>query len=416
MNCEEFRELKDRYLQGKTTPLEERSIEQHLKRCSACRDILDQAVMDSEEEGRIPGLAPDKLPLNMDERKQQRILRRAKYKNRFSMALFLLALFILLNIGGSILSSLYFNWGGEDAKLYRTQKTASLLTEFTFPNVTMPVRIDPFPLALSGAGWGHSFLEIKPYFAARGVYAMEKRIGKQDYTIGGLNINQFLSSMVVDWQWEDGSFNNYLYFFHPDQLNDPESGEMELNPIHITDEIWRALEVLPEGTVAEMSVSFTSTYLLDEVKALFADYDVDVTWYAVSTGLEANPHYPEDRQRPLAAFQGVWGLPESSHNRLGGIDLDDSSQQQEYFLKSMEFLVQNENIARRIFRGEPENLQVSKRYQYIEKNGIHVYGVVVTGPTQELLKLKELEVIHSPGLGEVRLWNWFNRSFEGHMY
>jgi hypothetical protein len=35
---------------------------------------------------------------------------------------------------------------------------------------------------------------------------------------------------------------------------------------------------------------------------------------------------------------------------------------------------------------------------------------VVTGPTKELLQLKELEAIHSPALGEIRLWNWFDRS------
>ena len=59
---------------------------------------------------------------------------------------------------------------------------------------------------------------------------------------------------------------------------------------------------------------------------------------------------------------------------------------------------------------------MSERYDYVKENGIEVYGVVVTGPTRELFKLSELETVHSPGIGDVELWNWFNRSFQGKMY
>lgn len=61
-------------------------------------------------------------------------------------------------------------------------------------------------------------------------------------------------------------------------------------------------------------------------------------------------------------------------------------------------------------------LLLEQRYQYIKDNGIQVYGVVVTGPTKELLKLQNLGSVHSPALGDVGLWNWFNRSFSGTMY
>ena len=91
-------------------------------------------------------------------------MRRAKYKNRFNTAIFLLLLFAALNIAGSFLSSFYFNRGGENSLLYRTQKTAALLTEFTFPNVTMPLSFVPSSSFFSRAGWGHSSVEIKPYF------------------------------------------------------------------------------------------------------------------------------------------------------------------------------------------------------------------------------------------------------------
>ncbi len=82
----------------------------------------------------------------------------------------------------------------------------------------------------------------------------------------------------------------------------------------------------------------------------------------------------------------------------------------------MEYLAENEGLARRVIRGDPDRLRIPERYDYVQENGLRVYGVVVTGPTRELLKLKELETIHSPALGEIRLWNWFQRSFQGTMY
>lgn len=416
MNCEEFKEVKDRYLKGNVSPAEENEIESHLESCADCREAFDKEVLRDKPSKMLPPALDDSNYI--DEKKQQKILRRAKYKNRFSIALFLLALFILLNIAGSILSSLYYNWGGEDGRLYRTQKTAAILTEFTFPNVTVPAYTSPFPLYLSGAGWGHSSLKVKPYFAAQGNYAMQKKIGKEEYVIGHLDINHFFAAMNVNWQWQENSFKDYLYFYHPDQLNHVKAGEINANMINIAEPIWQALEKLPEGTVGEMAVSFTRTYSIEEVKSLLSEYDLDITWYAVSTGQEANPHYPEDIQAPLSAFRGVWGFSELSRNMLAlsSVKPDENSMQKMYLLRSMEFLIKNEQTAKRIFRGEPETLQLTERYEYIKANGINVYGVVVTGPVKDLYKLKKLDVIHSPALGEVKLWNWFDRSFQGEMY
>ncbi|NLB53285.1 MAG: hypothetical protein GX808_10200 [Syntrophomonadaceae bacterium] len=416
MNCDEFKKVKDDYLRGNTSLAEEQEIEAHLKNCPDCREAFDSEVSADEKQQSVLPLMNEKTYI--DEKLQQKILRRAKYKNRFSTAVFLLALFILLSIGGTILSSLYYNWGGEEGRLYRTQKTAALLTEFTFPNVTVPAQTSPFPLFLSGAGWGHSSLSIKPYFAARGSYAMQKRIGKEEYVIGHLEINQFFSAMNMNWQWKENSFKNTLYFYHPNQFSEAGADKTDPDIIGHDEEIWQALDILPEGTVGEMAVSFSRTFSMEEIKELLSDYDLDITWYAVSTGLEADPYYPQDREDPLSAFRGVWGISDLSRNMLSlsSVKPDADSRHKEYLLRSMEFLMQNESTARKIFRGEPETLQLSKRYEYIKANGINVYGVVVTGPVKELLKLSDINEIHSPALGEVKLWNWFERSFQGEMY
>lgn len=49
---------------------------------------------------------------------------------------------------------------------------------------------------------------------------------------------------------------------------------------------------------------------------------------------------------------------------------------------------------------------LQERYDYIQANGFKVYGAVITGPTKELLKLREEPGIYQVQLGDVELWNW----------
>jgi len=47
-----------------------------------------------------------------------------------------------------------------------------------------------------------------------------------------------------------------------------------------------------------------------------------------------------------------------------------------------------------------------ERIQFLEENGFMVYGAVITGPTKELLKLKEIDEIDGVQLGEIQFWSW----------
>ncbi|OPX85883.1 MAG: putative anti-sigma-M factor YhdL [Pelotomaculum sp. PtaB.Bin104] len=224
-------------------------------------------------------------------------------------------------------------------------------------------------------------------------------------------MNHLLFSTTVNWSWENGSYNNYLCFYHPDQVASLSAGHtVTASPD------WSALESLPAGTVAELAFSFKQTYSIEQVMNMLADYDLDILWYAITTGLE------ETSMPPLSVSDGIWGFKDLSDNMLSGnstIKTDDSSVREEYFLDSMRFIAENESLAKKIYRGNPNNLRLAERRQYLEENGVQVYGVVVTGPSKELLKLRELGSIHCPTLGEVSLWNWFNsfsRSFSEQLY
>lgn len=414
MNCKEFNDLLNKYLAGDLSPSEEETVQHHLEKCPACQQVLEMRLAKSE----LPNIKElkkegESFSPSLEEKKQDRILFRAKYKHRFMTAFFVLLLFFVLQIAGTFLSSLFYNSGGENSRMYKAQKTAIILTEFNMPNVRLPIGMSSWPGFFSQAGWGHSNLQIKPYFAAKGVYALEKTIGKKTYPVGTLNLNYFFSLLNTRWNWENGSYENTLYFVHPQETKEDNS-----EPSRMQEKVWDALEILPEGTVAELALSFDRTYSLNDLHSLLADYDLDITWYAVSTGMESNPD--RNNHRPvLSAFNGAWGFASMSHimrSQYSEINLADYSQQEEFFLNSMEYLVQNEQYARKIYRGDRKQLNLSERLEYLKENGIQIYGAVVTGPSKELLKLSELNTVRYPALGEIELWNWFYPNFSGNLY
>jgi hypothetical protein len=417
MNCSEFEEIKEKYLNGELSAEQEREVERHLESCPFCQELLDNLLNNGHtaEEGIPRDNLINKVSNEIiNEQKQKKILRFARYKNRFSMAVFLILMFFVLNIVGNLLSSIFFNYGNEDSRLYKTQKTAAILTESCFPNVTMPTMLIPSSIFFSRASWGDSSLEIKPYFATRGEFNLKKQIGKEEYSIGNLLVNHFLTFTETEWKWKNGSKELYLYFYHPEQMAGINADSLPIN----SEQIWDAMDKLPEGTVAELGLSFWNSFSIEDVITMFKDYDLDITWYAITTGFEGKL---DEKEHPelLTAFNGVWGIPHLSHNMLktnSVIRMDDSSIREEYFMDSMKFLVENADVAKKIYRGNPRELCLTERYEYLEEHGIQVYGVVVTGPVKELLKLKELETVHSPALGEIKLWNWYNRNFQGTMY
>lgn len=443
MKCEEFEKVMESHLQGKLGSPGEEALERHLESCRECREKLDRLLEESEKSTLPPGGVREtetgggQRPPGpgLDQEEQRKIFRRARWKNRLSMVFYVIVFLVVAQVLGTMLSSYYYTGRGENSPVYQAQRTAVLLTEFSIPNVTMPLSLGNSGMVVR-AGWGHSDLEIKPYFVALGDYALEKQVGKEKITIGYLGLNHIGGLTSTSWQWKDASHDVKLCFFYPGspgtgtppgEVTLPGEGALQgegpppgegVPPASGLEffgkEAWEALDMMPEGTVAEMAVSFRDLYSLEQVKDQLAGYDLEIVWYAVSTGLEQ-----EEPHRPLSAFMGAWGFPDLSRNMLqhySQVGTGDTALREEYFLDSMAYLLEREGLAQQVYRGPSPSLRLQERYDYLQENGVQVYGVVVTGPVKELLKLRELESAHSPALGEVQLWNWFHRSFRGTMY
>lgn len=386
MNCREVKENWKAYLEGSLPPEREQEITAHLEDCPACRELL------SGELGREAPVKPDGPAAALDEKQQRKILRAAKWKNRISNLVFAAAVFALVSVVSGVLTSLWFG-SGEPSRMDNAKRTWELITEMTMPNVQ---------LASGGinSGW---------YFTTEGRADLEKRIGRENRPVGTLETRMFFNRLNVHRNWTDEYYSSHLFFIHPGQTERLQDHDLDF----YSASAWETLAKLPEGTVAEMALSFDRLYTIDETLVLFRDYDLDVVWFAVDTGVE------DAVDHPLGALWNSWGF-----SNFGPSALDyewplemhgDGDKRAKAFLDGMEFLLQHEKWARSAYHGMNADLRLAERYAHLSENGVRLYGAVVTGPTPELLKLKDDERIRAAGVGEAALWNWSPRPYHSTM-
>lgn len=303
---------------------------------------------------------------NISEEKQKHIVlsgkNRAKWTNIFSILTVLLLIIPVL----TLMTYVYYAWGDRANTLIAVVDQTMYMTE---PNVS----IDEMKL------------ETKlGFFTMDMEFDLFKRVGKDDITIGSYSIPFLFGKANLPTR-------NYKIDSPP--VDVPQDKD---NPFSNNDD-WSKVEHLPEGTVTEAYVSFNKVYSLDDTKALFKKYDLDVRWYAVNTGLEdkdqsTNGHYLIPIGFPAQVDPNRW----SPYNG--------DKKNEEVFIESLKFLQKHEKVATTVSHGK--ELDLTKRLNYINQHGITVYGAVITGPTKEILKLKEEPFILSMKRGEVRLWNW----------
>ncbi|MFJ7733758.1 anti sigma factor C-terminal domain-containing protein [Lysinibacillus sp. NPDC097231] len=251
--------------------------------------------------------------------------------------------------------------------------------------------------------------EITPFLTQKFSYPLVKQVGKESVIVGEMNmdkkiLNSSSSILTTTDPSEKFSFN---------LPENPQTGKATSS--RINNNVWTTLDKLPEGTVAEMAFS-TSTFMepIKLVKML-APYDVEIVWMPLYTG---EIKYFD----PLSYSEGSGSITiYDSFGLSGGMKVSDDflsiwtaqnlsmdvKKSQHFMLENMEKLLDNEKKSY-----IEEFLGVShlqERYDYLKTNGFQAYGAVVTGPTKELLKLKNVEGISNEALGNVELWNWDNR-------
>ncbi|WP_269054883.1 anti sigma factor C-terminal domain-containing protein [Paenibacillus tundrae] len=167
------------------------------------------------------------------------------------------------------------------------------------------------------------------------------------------------------------------------------------------------LRKIDDGHVAEMSLSLKNLAPPDQLMQLLTDYDVAVTAMPIYSGelIDQDISYsrsgmfnyniPHLSLKPLSEFK------EDGANWYNYFVPDDIGQMQEQVQAMMSDLEWMSNHIE--YSGAELDIQ---RLAYLKKNGVQVYGAVVTGPVRELEKLTKVPEFQHFHLNRVEIWNW----------
>jgi hypothetical protein len=370
---EDFKEKLKAYAEGRLSEEEKLLMEKELENLELYQEFLDeQDYINSSKQPEIPGYAI---------KHQDMIIKKSKWKAKFQIAFISLNLFLILImiLLGAIrtLTTNYYRFGDPN-KLTLYTNAIKAAVETTIPNAVVQ---------------GSTF---KPgtFFSSEIGVKYYKKVGNEEIEQDRLTIKFHFNkpSIITDLPLQQPVFYGYS---ENSELND---GENTLTNLEGTP--WNRLDKLPEGTVAEAYITFNKLYETDEVMQIFKNKNLKLLWLAVYTGALEQPNtyyigFPHKNDFRQMHKNSPWPIETIALYENGKL-------RNEYFIKTLEYLNEYKAIAREI-DSMPD---YKAALDYVNKNGVKIFGVTITGPTKEILKLKEEGIVRTINVGEARLWNW----------
>lgn len=381
---DDFKKRLEDYEKGNLSETEMEEMEKELERLEKYQEYLEENEVDDT-----------KAPL-LSDAKQRKILTLSKWKARISTTFTVICFIILVTIVTSVLTMIYYAWGKPD----RVEVFADVI------DYTMTVT-NPY------AAYEGTSTNIKPFFGMEASRDLEKRIGDETVKVGEMKVNFLFSLMAFPEEEYFGTISQEQpVFIYPGK---DVSG--------ISD--WDQLEQLPEGTVTSAYLSFSKLMNTEEVFQKFHRKNMEIIWFAVDTGLEENDRWYEGGITEPIGFPDIpiWhdddmrlDSREEEKGFLGSKVVSESYSSPAYeegdtemlhtqFLKTLLFLNEHEGKADKLVFGD---IRLAKRVDYLKTNGIQHYGVVITGPTKEILQLQSESWVSHLDVDEVGFWNWDN--------
>ncbi|MDA1846596.1 anti-sigma factor [Bacillus cereus] len=372
MGCIELKKLWEKYENGTLTHDEQELLENHIETCEECEAYLDELLSKSEPiKKRLPSQNL-KVPFW-----------KIKWKQRWQTVSFVIAVCIAIYFVGHFSSSLYFY---NMKKLVEVDEIPALALEATIPN--------------SRSTGGST--KIKPFFRTENEMNLVKTVGKKEMPIGTVTTRSFLSSVTdTNQSWENKPYSKKLSFVHPKIKQDDHLKE-------ISKKVWSTLGKIHEGTVAEVAISFDKPYTLQELASIlystFEAQEMPPTplWYALDTGQERI-----DEEDFILHGGEVIGF--SEHINLPDSEAERPKTKEDEVIEMMRILSTHKETVSKTTRTSEKELNLDKRYEYVKENGVKVYGIVITGPSKELLKLQNSPHVRYATLGDIEVWNWFDQ-------
>ncbi|MED4602660.1 anti-sigma factor [Paenibacillus validus] len=381
---EEFRRKLQLYEEGKLPAEEREEVEREIEKMEAYQSYMDELMgKDREAEAETA-----------DSLKEASIIRKGKWKARINTSFTVIGMVFLVMLICSICTNLFYA-AGEPNRMEHYKDIVTSTIAVTRPNVEVALSSNSnlfFTMDLHGK--------------------MRRQIGDERAVVGDFSFSfVFNRPGIGQMSWLNDHTNTAVFQF-PNTFRQDSGQE------------WSKLEKLPEGTVTEAALSFDRMFTTDELLQQFKNKNMTPVWFAADTGLEKTseesivwnpvgfPYHPvwhHDDMRITSYKEqksGWFGKIVTKGGSYPAIDTYGSGElRNENFMKTLRLLQDYRSITKTL----APSLQIDQTIQYLETNGVKLYGAVVTGPTKEILKLKQEPWVAGIRVGEVRLWNWQDR-------
>ncbi|MER1985147.1 MAG: anti sigma factor C-terminal domain-containing protein [Solibacillus sp.] len=315
--------------------------------------------------------------------KEEKILKRSKWLLTIKIIRILFVIFVCYAVYmfGMLLFTEKF--GAKYEKAYYVQ----VATSMKYPNVYVEYT------NLFGSG-------VNAFGTETYAQPLLKIVGKEEIVVGDAHVSLRLFKNPSSIHYEHpgrAQLNTFSFVLPNDKHEDDDSQS-----------VWQRLEMLPEGTVAELKFTTTAYMTPETLLEKLSRYEVDALWMPLFTG-EFEDFTPTAYGGSGASVSvqdkiGLYGGHAHGEDFRGGqfnrsLNLDTIEESKDMYQTNMQQLLETKHE----FLGLS---YLQERYDYIQANGFKVYGAVITGPTKELLKLRGEPGVYDVQLGDVELWNW----------
>jgi len=382
---EEFKKKLRDYEDGKLSAEEREEVEKEIEKMEAYQSHMDELMgKENKADAETGG------PL-----KEARIIRKGKWKARLNTAFSVLGIALFVTVISAMITGFFYSWG-EPNRADRYRDAVKSAVAVTRPNAEV---------ILNAKG--------NIFFIMDFIGKIRKQIGDERAVVGDFKLSFLLGQPGIEqtaWISEPAHISAFRFPGTPRADSRQE---------------WSRLEKLPEGTVTEAFLSFDRMFTTDELLQQFQNKNMTPVWFAADTGLEKkqgdssvwnpvgfpyNPLWHHDDLQITSYKEegsGWFGKIVSKGGHYPAIETYGSGElRNENFMKTLRLLQDYKSVTKAL----APSLQIDSAVQYLEENGVQLYGAVVTGPTKEVLKLRQEPWVASVRVGEVRLWNWQDRN------
>jgi len=409
---EDFKRKLQDYAEGKLTDEEREEVEHEMEKMEVYQAYLEEVITHSDQEFVREGDDAQTTRNRTPSLKEAVIIRRGKWKARVMNVFTVLSVLLVLTVISMIITGVFYGSGTPDRmKAYRDVVESAVAV--SYPNLKVNMN-----------GTGNAFFTMD--FTGK----LNKRVGDEEIAAADFSM-RFLLNLASAPQitWQGNIIGGNSYFYHPNYKPANQSEQQEANRREgerSDHDEWEKLEKLPEGTVAEAYLSLDRLFSTDELLKQFEHKNMEPVWFAVDTGLDPKhddsggaithpvgfPYLPIWQSDDLTVEfyseekTGWFGKMVSSGGSYPSLEsYGDGEKRNGYFKKTLYTLQKNKSISTKV----APFLQLDRTIDYVEKNGVRLYGAVITGPVKELLKLREEPWVRDLRVGEVQLWNWQSR-------